>query len=93
MNHNHLTRFPALLAVLIMAGCASSTTPQYDRHFGEAVRTAVAQQTVKPEAARNNDPVAGLDGPAAEASMNNYEKSFAKPETGTTLSIRVGESD
>lgn len=93
MNPTYLIRYAALLTVLVLTGCASSTTPQYDRHFGEAVRTAVAQQTVKPEAARNTDPVAGLDGPSADASIGNYEKSFAKPDTGTTLSISVGGND
>lgn len=81
---------PALLLVLI-AGCASTTTPYYEQHYGEAVRTAVAQQTINPDASKNMDPVAGLDGKAAEQTMNNYDKSFSKPDTGKTLSISASE--
>ena len=72
-----------LLAALVPAtltGCAQTTTPEYDKHFGEAVRAAIAQQTINPDASRNTDPVAGLDGKAAGATMDNYDKSFVKPE-------------
>ena len=31
-----------------------------------------------------------LDGKAAKETLTNYDKSFSKPETGTTLSISVG---
>lgn len=80
---------PAL--ILLMAGCASTTTPHYEQRYGEAVRTAVAQQTINPDASKNTDPVAGLDGKAAEQTMNNYDKSFSKPEKNTTLSISLGD--
>jgi hypothetical protein len=85
--------FRLILALLplAMAGCAETTPTRVDQHFGEAVRTAVAQQTINPDASKNTDPVAGLDGKAAEQTINNYDKSFKAPETGKTLSITVGE--
>ena len=79
---------PALL-LLTLAGCASTTTPHYEQRIGEAVRTAVAQQTINPDASKNTDPVAGLDGKSAKQTINNYEKSFVTPEK-TTLSGGVG---
>lgn len=79
------------LLLLAMAGCANTTTPHYDQHYGEAVRTVIAQQTINPDASKNTDPVAGLDGKAAEQTMNNYDKSFSKPETGKALSITIGD--
>lgn len=82
---------PALLAVML-AGCAETPTPNLDQHFGEAVRTAIAQQTLNPDASRNTDPVAGLDGKAADQTINNYDKSFSKPEKGVTLGISVEQS-
>lgn len=90
MKTNTFHLIPALL-LLTMAGCANTTTPHYDQHIGEAVRTAIAQQTINPDASKNTDPVAGLDGKAAEQTMNNYDKSFSKPDTGKTLSISVSE--
>ena len=81
----------ATLVSLFMAGGMSTTTPNYDKRYGEAVRTAVAQQTINPDASKNTDPVTGLDGKAAEQTINNYDKSFSKPEKNTTLSISVGD--
>lgn len=70
------------------AGCASSTTPNYDSHFGHAVRTAKAQQTVNPEASSNTDPVAGIDGAAATESIGRYQDSYkAPPETFNVINI------
>lgn len=81
---------PALL-LLAAAGCATtSTTPHYEQHIGEAVRTAVAQQTINPDASKNTDPVTGLDGKAAGQTMENYDKSFKTPEKTPALSISVG---
>jgi hypothetical protein len=73
--------FRLLLALLpvALAGCVP-VTPEYDMHFGEAVRTAIAQQTINPDASKNRDPVLGLDGKAAGATMDNYDKSFVTPE-------------
>lgn len=72
--------FLTALLPATLIGCAQTTTPEYDKHFGEAVRAAVAQQTINPDASRNTDPVLGLDGKAAGATMDNYDKSFVKPE-------------
>ncbi len=68
----------ALIAIGMMTGCAP-TTPRMDMHFGEAVNTAKAQQTINPDASRNTDPVAGLDGQAAKSTIDLYQKSFKSP--------------
>ena len=82
--------FKLILALLpfSMVGCMTPT-PHYDKHFGEAVRTAVAQQTINPDASRNTDPVTGLDGKAADQSIRNYDQSFTTPETGKDLTIEI----
>ena len=87
--------FRLVLALLPVAitGCAETTTPRMDNHFGEAVRTAVAQQTINPNASLNTDPVTGLDGKAAKQTMDNYDKSFKSPEKGVTLTIGVDQSN
>lgn len=69
----------ALLAgTILMAGCVARS-PEVDRHFGEAVNTAKAQQTINPDASRDRNPVAGLDGPAANAAIDRYHKSYESP--------------
>lgn len=90
MKNLELKLVPALL-LLGLAGCANTTTPHYDQRIGEAVRTAVAQQTINPDAASKPDSGKGLDGKAAVQTMENYDKSFRTPEK-TTLGVGVGSN-
>jgi uncharacterized lipoprotein len=71
---NTLTSF-AVLAIL--AGC--STTPRYDKHFGDAVRQAKLAMTINPNASANNAPATGIDGPAAAEAIAQYQGSFKAP--------------
>lgn len=68
----------AIAALCLLSACAP-VTPQWDTRFGESVRTAIAQQTINPDASRSTDPVAGIDGRAAQESMKRYHESFQKP--------------
>ena len=76
MTHRRL--FVPPLLVLALAGCAH-TTPHADAHLGDAVRLALAQQTLAPDAVRNPNPVAGMDGHAARAAILRYQQSFQQP--------------
>lgn len=77
----HLPRFfflPCVMLVLaVTSGCG--TTPALDRNFGRSVALLRAQQVVSPQAALNRDPVAGMDGKAANAAYDSYQKSFTAP--------------
>ncbi|MCC7681348.1 hypothetical protein [Janthinobacterium sp. FW305-128] len=76
-----LRRLGALTLALQLAACAhsSSSTPQLDPRFGDAVRLAMAQQVRDPASADNRQPADGLDGPSAHAVMQRYRASFAEP--------------
>jgi hypothetical protein len=63
---------------LSLGGCLTST-PQWDAHFGEAVRQINASQVLNPQAGDNPDPVTGINGSAAAASMFRYDRSFSQP--------------
>jgi hypothetical protein len=77
-------------AALLLAGCAARA-PVLDQHFGEAVNTAKAQQTVNPDASLDQDPVAGLDGPAADATIDRYHKSYeTPPQPVNVFTIGIG---
>ena len=67
----------ASILLLTLAGC--STTPDYDRRFGAAVRDARMAMTINPGAGARPDPVTGQDGPAARESMLRYQESFKAP--------------
>lgn len=72
---------PQLLAgaaICLLSACAP-TTPQWDVSFGNSVRAAIAQQTLNPDASRNQDPVSGMDGRAAREAIGRYQKSFKEP--------------
>ena len=67
----------ALLLGLI-AGCAS-VTPNYDAKFGDAVREAKLKMTINPDAGKNPDQVAGMDGKAGRETIILYQDTFKAP--------------
>lgn len=75
-----------LLAVAVLAGCAP-TTPNLDAKFGDAVNKAKAQQTINPNASRNTDPVAGIDGQAASGIIDRYHKAYETPSPASAGSV------
>lgn len=76
-----------LAAAILLAGCSSS--PRYDARFGDAVRQARLAQTIDPQAGRNPDPVAGLDGKSALEAQKRYHDSFKEPPPVTNV-INIG---
>lgn len=68
-----------MLAVAVLSGCAASTTPRTDEKLGDAVNRAKAQQTINHNASQNADPVKGIDGQAANSSIDNYHKAYESP--------------
>jgi hypothetical protein len=80
---------PLVAATLLLAGCAASTTPNYDLRFGEAVRNAKHQMTIDPDAGRNPDQVLGMDGRAAHESLLRYQESFKTPPPPVNV-INIG---
>lgn len=67
-----------VLAAALIAGCAEYPS-QVDDQFGMAVTRARAQQTIDPDAPSKRREVLGIDGQAAKASVERYEKSFETP--------------
>jgi hypothetical protein len=80
---------PTLVTLAMsLAGCAA--TPQYDAKFGEAVRTARLQQTINPNAGKAEAPApSGLDGKAAQESIERYHDSFKAPPPAVNV-INIG---
>lgn len=77
----------SLTAAILLAGCSSS--PNYDARFGDAVRQARLAQTIDPNAGRNPDPVAGMDGVSAHEAQKRYHDSFKEPPPVTNV-INIG---
>lgn len=78
----------AAVMASLLTGCSS--TPYLDSRFGEAVDMAMAQQTINLQASQNPDPVAGIDGKAAQEAIGRYHESFkTPPSTANILTIDV----
>ena len=86
-----MNKFTCCTVLAVLAGCAASTTPNYDARFGDAVRQARAAMTIHPRGAANPDPVAGLDGQAARAALERYQDSFKAPPPVINV-INIGGS-
>ena len=88
---NNKTKLLAIAAIAMLGGCVVTTTPDTDARFGQSFNLIKAQQTLNPDASRNTDPVAGIDGKAAKGAYDNYRDSFRKPpDEGRGPSTAVG---
>ena len=67
----------AAAAVLALQACA--TSPTLDARFGDSVNVAKAQQTLNPDASKNRNIVAGMDGKAAREAVILYQGTFKAP--------------
>jgi hypothetical protein len=84
-----LPRLGAAVLLACLAGCAGNT-PQLDRQFGMATKTAMLQQVVTPVPPASQT-LPTLDGQAAKSAYDNYQKSFKEPTVQTgALVIGVG---
>jgi len=66
--------------MLFISGCAGTTPYSEDsltnRNWGRPYETAIYNQMLNPDAAKNLDPVLGLDGSAAQNNVEKYKESF-----------------
>jgi type IV pilus biogenesis protein CpaD/CtpE len=63
-----------------LQGCSSA--PRFNHNFGASVRANLSAQVINPAAAANADPVSGMDGAAARAAQERYQRSFNEPGSG-----------
>jgi type IV pilus biogenesis protein CpaD/CtpE len=78
ITRNRLAAAAAVLAGLLLQGC--SVTPRFDRQFGASMRANLAAQVIDPAAAANANPASGVDGTAALAAHERYQRSFKETD-------------
>lgn len=76
---------------LFLFGCADSRVSRTEADFGTSVKLSIYNQTLDPEAEKNLDPVTGLDGEAAMANQEKYQKNFEKPAKEGGVIINVAQ--
>lgn len=74
-----------IAALLLLQGCSSA--PRFETNFGAAVRANLAAQTIDPRGAANTNPAIGIDGPAARAAQERYQRSFVQPDSGASAPL------
>lgn len=82
LEHLVLASRAALVLTLgaALGGCMTST-PVWDAHVGDAVRTVSQMQIIDPHAGEHTPSTPGVDGKAAVAAQEAYIKSFQTPPT------------
>jgi hypothetical protein len=81
----------AIAMLLALTGGCASVTPNYDARFGDAVRQAKLNMTINPDAGKNPDQVAGVDGKAARETIIRYQNTFKEPPPVVNV-INIGGS-
>jgi len=66
------------LTLCALQGCVAPT-PHWDAQVGVATRANLAAQVIDPAPASLTNPAAGIDGRAARAAYETYQRSFAQP--------------
>ena len=75
-------------AFLVSISCVGPS--RLERHFSTSFELAKSNQIFDPEAEKNMDPVTGLDGEAAEATLEKYREEFEKPAPPTPSILGLG---
>ena len=73
-----MNKLAIALLLGLMVGCAT-VTPNYDTTFGDTVRQAKLKMIINPDAGRNPDEVAGMDGIATRNTILLYQDTFKTP--------------
>ena len=73
----------------IVGSCFTSGSSRVEDDFGNSFRRAKANQLLNPEAAKNIEPVTGLDGKSAQAVVDMYQKNFEKPAPPTPFVLSL----
>jgi len=79
-----------LAMVLMLLGCAGPSRLEMD--FGTSSKLMKVNQTWNPDAEKNTEPVTGLDGKAAQASIEKYRTDFEKPAPPAPYTLSIGIS-
>lgn len=78
----------ATAVVLGLTACAASTSPNYDKRFGDGVRSLAQQQTLNPDATRQNEgrTLAG-DGRMVRGGVERAVDTYRNMPVGSGLNV------
>lgn len=73
--------------MMFFGGCAPS---RVEMDYGASYHLARYNQILNPDAEKNLKPVEGLNGTAANAAVEKYQKDFEKPAPAQKFTFSVG---
>ncbi len=88
MRRAALTILITLLAIFLISACAQPT--RLDKNYGKSFKQARLNQILDPEGEKNLEPVTGLDGKAAQASIEKYRRAFGPPRETPQPLVQIG---
>lgn len=80
----------AITVVVAFGGCAPT---KVEMDYGTSHKLAKYNQILNPEAEKNLKPVEGMDGKAANAAVEKYQKSFEKPSPSQAFTFSIGSGN
>jgi uncharacterized protein (DUF4213/DUF364 family) len=91
MLRRHFWIIGIFTGLLFISSCSGTTPNSEDsmtnRNWGRSHGTAIYNQMLNPDAAKNLDPVEDLDGIAADNNVKKYEESFRQSEPQEVVNI------
>lgn len=79
-----------IAALSIFSGCGAT---KLDKNWGKSFESAKYNQILDPEAGQTPEPVAGLDGQAAERTLGTYRKGFEPEASKEAYNLNLGSID
>jgi len=95
MRIRHLILIGLTIGLSSSSVCAETFVEWYQRtykketHFGASYKAAKSGQVLNSEAGQNQEPVCGLDGQAAELTLEKYRQSFSGSGEAPIYPIRI----
>lgn len=79
-----------IAALSVFSGCGATLL---DKNWGKSFESAKSNQILNPEAGQNLDPVAGLEGQAAEGVLGTYRDGFKSKAPRKAYNLHLGSID
>jgi len=77
-----------LSTVFLISGCAGRS--RLEENYGASVKLSTFNQILDPDAEKKLEPVTGMDGIAAQISIERYRKSFEQPAKNSQYIFNMG---
>ncbi len=77
-----------VLTIFLISACAGPT--RVEKNFGKSYKQALTNQILDPKAGENLEPVTGMDGKAAQASIEKYRKGFEQSRENSQPIVQTG---